>query len=46
MEQVAQRCSGCPVLGDIQGQARPGSVHPDVAVGVPLHFRGAGLDNH
>ena len=27
LEQVAWRCGGSPALGDIQGQAGPGSEH-------------------
>jgi len=27
LAQVAQRCSGCPILGDTQGQAGWGSEH-------------------
>jgi len=34
-----------PSLGDVQGQAGPGSEQPDVAVGVPVHCRGFGLDD-
>ena len=41
---VAQRGDGCSVPGDIQGQAGQGSEHPDLAVGVPVHYRGVGLD--
>ena len=33
---------GCPVPGDIQGRAGQGSEQPDVAVGVPVHYRGFG----
>ena len=43
LEQVAQRCGGCPMHGDIQGQAGWGSEQPDVAVGIPVHCRGVGL---
>ena len=43
LAQVAQRCGGCPVLGDIQGQAAWGSEHPDLTVGVPVHCRGVHL---
>ena len=39
LEQVAQRCGGSPILGDIQGQAGLGSEHPDGAVYVPVHCR-------
>jgi len=42
-ELVAHRC-GSPVPGDIQGLVGPGSEHPDLAVGVSVHFRGVGLD--
>lgn len=31
LEQVAQRGGGCCVLGDIQGQAGPGSEQTDLA---------------
>ena len=44
-KQVAQRGGGCPVFGDIEGQAGPGSEQPDLAVGVPAHCRGDGLDD-
>ena len=44
LEQVAQRGGGCPIPGDIQGQAGPGPEQPDVAVDVPVHCRGDGLD--
>jgi len=40
LAQVAQRGGGCPVLGDIQVQAGPGSGHLIyLAVGVPAHHR-------
>ena len=39
-----QRGGGCPIPGDAQGQGGWGSEHPDVAVGVPVHCRGVGLD--
>ena len=45
LEQVAQRCGGCRVPGDTQGQAGGGSEQPDVAVYVPVHCRGVGLDD-
>jgi len=38
--QVAQRCGRCPVPGDIQCQAGPGSERP-----VPAHCRGVGPDD-
>jgi len=44
LEHVAQRGGGCPVPGGIQCQAEQGSEQPDVAVGVPVHYRGVGLD--
>ena len=37
LKQVAQRSGGCPILGDIQGQAGEGSEQPDLALGVPVH---------
>jgi len=30
----------------MQGQAERGSEQPDVAVGVPVHCRGVGLDEY
>jgi len=45
LEQVAQRSDGCPVSGDMQGQAGQGSEQPDLAVGVPVQCRGVGLDD-
>jgi len=43
--QIAQRGGGCPIPGDAQGQAGWGFEHPDLAVGVPVHCRGVGLDD-
>ena len=43
LKQVAQRGGRCPVFGYIQCQAGWGSEHPDLAVGVPVHYRGVGL---
>ena len=40
LEQVAQRCDGCALPGNIQGQAGWGSEQLDLAVGVPVHCRG------
>ena len=37
LEQVAQRGGGCPVLGDMQTKAGPGSEYLDLDV--PLHCR-------
>jgi len=34
---VAQRGGGCPLPGDIQGQARPGFEQPDLALDIPIH---------
>jgi len=43
--QAAKRVDGCPIPGDIQGQAGQGSEQCDPAVGVPVQCKGAGLDN-
>lgn len=40
LEQVTQRGGGCPLLGDIQGQAGEGSEQPDLAADFPVHCRG------
>jgi len=40
-----QRYSGCPILGDTQGQAGWGSEYPDGAVGVSVHCGGGGIDD-
>ena len=45
LEQAAQRCGGCPIPGDIQGQAGPRSQQHDLAVYVLVHCRGDGLDD-
>jgi len=45
LAQVARRGGGGPIPGDIQGQAGQGSEFLDVAVGVPVHCRGVGLDD-
>ena len=45
MAQVAQRGGGCPVPGDIQGQAGWGSEQPDLAAYVLFHCRGVKLDD-
>ena len=45
LAQAAQRCDGCPVPGDIHGEARPGSGQPDLAVDIPIHSKGVGLDH-
>ena len=36
LQQFAHRSDGCPVLGDVQGQAGPGSEQSDRAVDVPV----------
>ena len=43
LEQVAQRCGGSPILGDIQGQAGWGFKQPDLVLAVPVHCRGVEL---
>jgi len=45
MEQIAQRGSGVPVPGDIQGQAGRGSEQPGLVEDVPAYCRGVGLDD-
>ena len=40
LEQVAQRYRGCPIPGDIQGQAGQGSEQPGLVVGNPARGRG------
>ena len=44
LEQAAQRGGGCPIPGDILGQAGRGSEQSDGAVGVPVHCGGVELD--
>jgi len=39
VKYIAQRGGRNPVPGDIQGQARWGSEHPDLDVGVLIHCR-------
>ena len=41
LTEVAQRCSGCPVPGDTQGQVGQST---DGAVGVPVQCRRVGAD--
>jgi len=43
LERVAQRCSGGPSPGNIQGQVGQGSEQPDLVEDVPAHCRGVGL---
>ena len=45
LERITQRCNGCPVLGDIQGEVGQGSEQPDIDVGVSVHCRGVELDD-
>jgi len=45
LAQVAQRGSGCPIPGNIQGQVGWGSEQPDLGEDVPAHCRRGGLDN-
>jgi len=42
---LVQRGGGCPIPRDIQGQAGQGSEQPDLAVRVPVHCKGVGLDD-
>jgi len=42
-EQVAQRGSGGPMPGNIQGQVGRGSEQPGLVADVPAHCRGVGL---
>ena len=37
LARAVQKCVGDPIVGDIQGQAGWGSVHSDLAIGVPVH---------
>ena len=45
LENVAQNGGRCPTPGDIEGQAGQGSEQPHLSVGVPVHYRGVGLDD-
>jgi len=45
LEQIAQRGSGGPIPGNVQGQAGWGSEQPDLVEDVPAHCRGLGLDD-
>ena len=42
--RVAQRGSGGPIPGNIQGQVEWGSEQPGLVEDVPAHCRGFGLD--
>ena len=44
LAQVAQRESGGPIPGNVQGQLGRGSEQPDPVEDVPAHGRGGGLD--
>jgi len=44
LAQVAQRGSGGPIPGNIQGQVGWDSEQPDLAEDVPAHCRALGLD--
>jgi len=44
LEQVAQWCDWCPILGDFQDKAGSGPGQPGLAVDLPVHCRGVGLD--
>jgi len=44
LEEVAQRCGGCPIPRDSQGQAGLPSEKPNLAVGISVHHRVVGLD--
>ena len=45
LAQVAQRSSGDPIPGNIQGQVGQGSEQPGLVADVPSHCRGVGLDD-
>lgn len=40
LEQVVQRCGGCPIPGDIHGQAGQGSEQPALVVRVSIPCKG------
>lgn len=42
LEQIAQRCGGCPIPGDSQDQAGWASEQSDWAAGAPAHCRELG----
>jgi len=44
LEQIAQRSSGGPIPGNIQGQVGWRSEQPGLAEDIPAHCRGVGLD--
>jgi len=45
LEQVAQRGSGGPTRGNIQGQVGRGSEQPGLVEDIPARCRGIGLDD-
>ena len=45
LEQVAQRGSGGPIPGNIQGQVGRGSDQPGLVEDTPAHCRCVGLDD-
>ena len=44
-KQVAQRGGGCPIPGDIHGQAGLASEQSDLAVGIHVHCWRVGPDD-
>ena len=40
----SQKGGRCPIPGDFQGEAGSGPEQPDLAMDVPIHCRGVGLD--
>jgi len=42
---LAQRGSGGPIPGNIQGQVEQSSEQPDLVKDIPAHCRGVGLDD-
>ena len=45
LEEIAQRGSGGPIPGNIQGQVGRGSEQPDLVDDVHVPYRGIGLDD-
>ena len=45
LARVAQQCGGCPVLGDIPGQARRGSEQSNLAECFSVHCKGVELND-
>ena len=43
---MAQGGCGCPIPGDVQGQAECGSGQPGLVVGDPAHSMGLKLDHY